>query len=171
MKTENLDFAIKIYSEKFNDLRNYTNSFLNNGVISEDIVQDLFLKLLCNSSISFKNENHAKYYIFKCLKYACINYKKNKVAKLAISYDNEDHIINKFIIDIDSSVEVEKDTLLLKEAIKNLPNKSSKVMNLGLIGLTNNEISQELGVSINTIKDHKKTAFKKIRMYFGSQAS
>jgi len=50
-----------------------------------------------------------------------------------------------------------------------LPGKAKEVVRLNLKSLSNLEIAEELNVSINTVKTHKLSAFKKLREQLGKQ--
>ncbi len=55
----------------------------------------------------------------------------------------------------------------LFQEIKNLPGSSAKIMLLVLNGLKNQEIADELNISINTVKTQKKIAYSKIKDRLG----
>jgi RNA polymerase sigma-70 factor (ECF subfamily) len=59
-------------------------------------------------------------------------------------------------------IEEETFNLLLAE-IKNLPESAREIMILALNGLRNQEIADELNISINTVKTQKKIAYSKLK--------
>ena len=67
------------------------------------------------------------------------------------------------------SVDARLPNHLLHEAIKTLPRQAEKVIILALNGYKNEEIAQELGVSVNTIKTQKKRAYHALREKLGNQ--
>lgn len=53
---------------------------------------------------------------------------------------------------------------LIYQAIESLPENSKKIIDLSLQGLKNEDIAQALNLSVNTVKTHKKTAYKMLRI-------
>ena len=54
-------------------------------------------------------------------------------------------------------------TAVIDKAISKLPEKAAQVIRLSIEDYTNNQIADELSISINTVKDHKKVAYRKLR--------
>lgn len=53
---------------------------------------------------------------------------------------------------------------LLYEAIESLPEQTKKIIYLTLDGLKNQEIADQLNVSINTVTTLKKSGYKKLKI-------
>ena len=51
--------------------------------------------------------------------------------------------------------------------IKNLPKSAQEIMVLALNGLKNQDIAEELGISLNTVKTQKKIAYSKLKDKLG----
>ena len=51
----------------------------------------------------------------------------------------------------------------LESAMKSLPNKCEQILRFSLNEYTNNEIADELSITINTVKSQKRIAYKKLR--------
>ena len=51
----------------------------------------------------------------------------------------------------------------LESAMKALPNKCEQILRFSLNEYTNNEIAEELSITINTVKSQKRIAYKKLR--------
>ena len=51
----------------------------------------------------------------------------------------------------------------LESAMKSLPNKCEQILRFSLNEYTNNEIAEELSITINTVKTQKRIAYKKLR--------
>lgn len=58
---------------------------------------------------------------------------------------------------------------LLREAIKGLSPQAARVVDLTLKGYSNQDISEELGVTINTVKTTKRRAYEALRKDLGHQ--
>ena len=62
-----------------------------------------------------------------------------------------------------SEAVVMKTTVIIENAIKALPDKAAQVIRLSIKNYTNDEIAKKLSISVNTVKDHKKVAYRKLR--------
>lgn len=157
---------VGIYNHK---LCLYANSLLNNIPLSEDIVQNIFIKVW-EKRQNLRKDLSLKSYLYKSVYNACVNqYKKNQ-ALTAVE--------KKYVEGLDQIVEkknedtLEKLKLKVKKAIDNLPPKCKEVFILSKKeGLTNMEISEHLNVSINTIERQITIAFTKIRAEVGSKTN
>lgn len=58
---------------------------------------------------------------------------------------------------------------ILYAAIDRLPPQSKKIILLNLQGKNNNEVAEELNISVNTVKSLKKSAYMTLRKYVGKE--
>jgi len=167
MKLDNLESifnledkeSFKLFFESFYaSLCLFANSFLKDLEVSQDIVQDAFL-YLWNKRKNFDSESSVKSYLFKHVKDRCLNYLRNKDLRQRIE-------ISKMETETffrDSLVEEETYKIIF-DAIRNLPPQGQKVIELSLDGLKNQEIADNLNISINTVKTIKQRAFAALRL-------
>lgn len=157
-------FLVETYNHK---LCLYANSLMNDIPLSEDIVQNVFIKVW-EGRHNLKPDFSIKSYLYKSVYNACISqYKKNQsVTALEKKYiEGLEHIIE----DKDEDA-LEKLIGLVKEAIQELPPKCKEVFLLSKKeGLTNIEISEHLNLSKNTIERHINMAFSRIRKNVGNK--
>jgi RNA polymerase sigma-70 factor (ECF subfamily) len=145
----------------------YANSLLNDISLSEDIVQNVFIKVWERRN-NLNSDYSIKSYLYKCVYNLCVNeYKKNKsVTALEMKYIEE----LESVIEEKDEEAFEKLIQLVKEAIQELPPKCKQVFLLSKKeGLTNIEISEYLNISKNTIERHINIAFSRIRENVGSK--
>ena len=145
----------------------YANSLMNNVPLSEDIVQNIFIRVWERRD-NLKTNFSIKSYLYKSVYNACINeYKRNQSATaLEKKYIDE---LDRIIEDKDEDT-LEKLTGLVKEAIQELPPKCKEIFLLSKKeGLTNIEISEYLNISKNTIERQINIAFSKIRKNVGNK--
>ena len=130
-------------------LCNYVTEIVKDDFASEDIVQDLFIKLWTNREKIEVQENIAGY-LFKSSKNAALNYlrsekcKKNAFEKISINASQ--------LTDYD--IEHEEFLSALDKCINQLPARSKEVFLLHRFeGLKQKEISERLNISVKTIKN------------------
>lgn len=138
----------------------FANSIVKDDDASADIVQDAFIYLL-EKIRKFDNVPNFKSYLYLMVKARCFNHIRDSRKSLNtkdfkdIYYDDKDieHII----------IEKELKARILQE-IDNLSDIKKDIMMLRLEGHTYDEISEELHLSINTIKSHRKQIHKTLRL-------
>jgi len=151
-------YLVDTYNHK---LRLYAKSLMKGISISDDIVQNVFIKVWERRD-HLKSGFSIKSYLYKSVYNACINeYKKNQaVTALEKEYIEE---LNRIVEDKDGA-SLDRLIGLVKEAIQKLPPKCKEIFLLSKKeGLTNMEISEYLSISKNTIERQINIAFSKIR--------
>jgi RNA polymerase sigma-70 factor (ECF subfamily) len=144
---------------------------VNDEDLSKDMVQDVFLKVW-NSATEFESEKSLKVYLYLATKNTCFDYIKKERRKKQSGGLNTDLLHDEVFLNDDSviiDIIREETYRQLEEAIGLLPEKAREVVLLNLKSLTNQEIAEELNISINTVKTHKLNAFKKLRELLGHQ--
>jgi RNA polymerase sigma-70 factor (ECF subfamily) len=120
----------------------------------EDIVSQLFLTLW-QKQVQFQNTAHAQAYLYRSAKNACLNFirneksadEKKETLSLASTEITDSHL--------DTFIKTEVWAELYR-AIESLPSQCCKVITLSYIeGMSNQEIADELDLSIQTIKNYK----------------
>lgn len=121
---------------------------------AKDVVEELFTTLW-NKSNKLENETHLQAFLYHSAKNACLNFLKsdlrtnerNTVFAKEIQ-ENEDLYL----------AEITRSELLRKLhlAIAELPEKCGRIIHLGYVeGLKNPQIAEQLGLSIQTVKNQK----------------
>lgn len=166
MASNKYELSLKDYKKIFDGLYPqlcvFAYKYLNNLDMSKDMVQDVFIKVW-EDDIFFQNENHATSFFYKAVKNKCLNYLKSKHYKTTerleleklVEYESDEFFMAEAVV-----VET---TVIIKKAINKLPNKAAEVIRLSIKDYTNNEIAEKLSISVNTVKDHKKVAYRKLR--------
>ncbi len=159
-------FTLKSYKKLFQSLYPqlcvFAYKYLNDLELSKDFAQEVFLKVW-EDKITFQNENHATGFFYKSVKNKCLNYLKSKQYKTTERYELanlEDYETEEFYMSEAVTIET---TAVIDKAINKLPEKAAQVIRLSIEDYTNNEIANELSISVNTVKDHKKVAYRKLR--------
>jgi len=160
-----------IFDKYFPSLCVFANRFVNDEDLSKDMVQEVFLKVW-NSATEFESEKSLKVYLYLATKNTCFDYlKKEKRKKQTGDFDTERINDDTHLEDDSVMLEIirEETYRQLEDAIDLLPEQARKVVLLNLKSFSNQEIAEELNVSINTVKTHKLNAFKKLRELLGNQ--
>ena len=121
---------------------------------AEDIVEELFVKLW-NKHQQFESEQHLKAFLYRSTKNACLDFIKlteranNRHTRFFMDNDQqEESYLNEII-----RAEVIRE---IYQAIENLPPQCGKIITMSYVdGKTNQEIADELNLSIQTVKNQK----------------
>ena len=138
-------------------------TYLNNKENAEDIVQSVFTSLWTTNT-TFTDEEHAKLFLYKSIKNACINELKRESLK--------QNVLNN-ILQQETEIDDEETAMAIirteiyekiLRAINDLPPKCGKIFRLAYIeSLKNEEIATHLSLSIHTVKAQKMNAKKNIK--------
>ena len=138
--------------------------FIGSQDLAQDITQEVIIKFWQNKEdLEIRFIENFRYTMIKneALNYLRGVERENKrISKLEIETSEDSHVLNLLI--------AEETNQLLIQAINQLPTQSARIMRLVLSGYENKEISQVMGVSVNTIKTLKYAAIRKLREYFDS---
>lgn len=149
----------QLYSLYYVALKSLANYYIGDEDLAGDMVQDTFLSLL-GYRRRFGSVNEVKYFLYASLKNKCISQlRKNKVRQKAEPvvqglYDRMSDYWNRAM---------EEDVYSqLMAAIETLPPQCRLVMQLTLEGLKVTQIAERLGISPETVKEHRANGKKKI---------
>lgn len=154
-----------LFNNYFPTLCLFSERILKDSDSAKDVVQDVFIKLLASDS-TFENEKAIKAYLYVLTKNSSLDsIKKNRNSTQSISEELLSYSENDFLEDV-----VKEETFRqLDVAIKELGTQSQNVIKLTMNQLSNQEIAEELDISINTVKTLKLRAYKRLRELLGHQ--
>lgn len=150
-----------MFREHYEAVCNFAYSFLKDSNHSEDLVQDVFVKLWENRN-QIEIEISIKAYLYKTVKNSCLNAIKHEKVKRK---HQEFEIANQ-IVELESQTELEADELKdkINEKILSLPEKRREVFLYSREdGLKYAEIADKLNISIKTVENHMGLALKYLR--------
>ncbi|MGQ8337784.1 RNA polymerase sigma-70 factor [Sunxiuqinia sp. A32] len=131
----------------------------DNFNLSEDVVQDVFLGLWEKSDIRLSDES-AKSYLLKAVKNKSLNSIRNNNEYIQV----ESNLLNRSSDEYDFEKE-EKISKALSE-VENLPPKCKEIFNLIVLKeLKYKDVSDQLGISVNTVKTQLSIAYKHLRKF------
>lgn len=155
------------FDQYFHALVGFANKYLSDLTASEDLVQEVFMKLWEKQDV-YVNETTLKVYLYRAVRNNSLNQlKKNKVRQDYIEESLPQLDTDEFFLDQVLSEEVSR---LLYRFISELPKKRQQIVRYSLLGLKNQEIADVMGTSVNTVKSQKMHAYKELREKLGDHA-
>ncbi len=150
------------FRRHYRPLCHFAYRYLKEVEAAEDVVQDVFTGLL-EARKEFQDEEHLLRFLYVSVRNACLNQLKLKeihaevLEKVAPREEpSEDEFFAKVV-----RAEVYREIMA---AIDELPRECGKVFRLACVdGLSNDEVAQKLGISVNTVKVQKNRAKIQLR--------
>lgn len=157
LDNRDVDSFSKFFESFYPKLCHFAEKYVEDSDASVDIVQEAFV-YYWKKFEGIHSVNSAKSYLFKFVKDKSLNYLRDRDQRRKIDYENlkSEHFFR--------DVLVEKETYeVISSSFKRLSPQSQRVIEYTLDGFKNQEIADQLMVSVNTVKTIKLRAFKKIR--------
>jgi RNA polymerase sigma-70 factor (ECF subfamily) len=153
------------FAQLFHAYKDKLYSFIlciaESNLVAEDIVQDVFLKIWQKRE-DLENIQHFNAYLFRMAHNHAVNLMKRKAKEKLILAELERD--DKKAKEIDNEIDFKEVEKFFHEAIENLPQRQKQVFILSREhGLKQEEIAQQLNVSVTTVKAHMKLALRSIR--------
>lgn len=157
--TKDIDFET-CFKEYYSPLCNYAHTLISDKNLSEDLVQEIFLKIWdkkpnINSSISS--------YLYRAVKNSCIDTIKKKMQQSILPIEEiEDPIDTPFELNREQNLSAIK--IKVEKAIDSLPPRCREVFIMRRnLKMSYKEISESLNISKKTIENQMNSAIKKLR--------
>ncbi|MEZ4911432.1 MAG: RNA polymerase sigma-70 factor [Saprospiraceae bacterium] len=153
----------KLFMQYYNVLCNYSFKYTKDLQISEDLVQEIFVKLW-NDKITIDSEKNTRNYLFtivqrKSLEYLRTEKRHQEILSLGV-FDEKGEIDN----EIDMEMEYFNKMNKIYVSIRQLPPKCSEIFVLSKIdGLPYTQIAKELNISVKTVENQISKAYKLLR--------
>lgn len=163
LRNQNKSVYKNVFNHFYKGLVLYANNFLYDQQASEDVVQEVFISLWENAK-NIEIKSSLKAYLYAMVRNKCLNYLKS----VKITDDLNVIDLNSMLVldeDLDLISEEEK-TILYNHILKiidTFPESMQQVFKLKFIqNYKYEEIADELGISVNTVKTQLKRAKMKI---------
>jgi RNA polymerase sigma-70 factor (ECF subfamily) len=153
-----------VFDHYFNALCAFGNRYIRDTAIVEDMAQEAFISFWENRK-NFDHLNAIKAFLYTAVRNKCLNQLKHQAVlqkhETALVYELEsEQFFSRHVI------EEETFNQLFAE-IRDLPRAAQEIMILALNGLQNQEIADELNISVNTVKTQKKISYSKLKGRLG----
>jgi RNA polymerase sigma-70 factor (ECF subfamily) len=163
-----LKLLFSIYFPRLND---FARKVIKDDGISQDIVQEVFVKVWeKRGEIESLN---VEAFLFKLVRNRCIDYIKhlkvvtNHMQKIQISSEYEELYRIDFIGNEPYVMIEEELSIKIEKTIQNLPERCREVFTLSRIeGLKNKEIAEKLDINIKNVERHLNRALQSFRENF-----
>lgn len=149
-----------IFKKYYPKLLVFVNRHVGDQDVAQDIVQDIFFKLF-ESSRSLPDNFNLKSWLYKVARNAALDYLRH----LQVIDRHKFLMADAMIVaeDVDENVD-EEIYDRVNQAVESLPEQCRLIIKLNVIeGKKYLEISEELGISINTIRTQVSRGYKKLR--------
>jgi len=157
-----LDNIEKLFKENYKSLCNVVFRIINDWDASEDVVQEMFLKLWRKKE-EIKIESSLKGYLFKAASNSAINYLQSQ-KKEKLKEELSDKIKNSQIAEETINLDGKELQKKIEEALNKLPPKCKVIFLLSRQeGMKYQEIADELDISIKTVENQMGIALKKMK--------
>ncbi len=165
LKNHNERAFRKLYDSYYQDIFKYSLSILKSKDFAEENVQEVFLKIWLNRE-NLNLDKSFKSYIFTIARNQAFNFlskaSNDDLLKEAIFHESQkSHEQGDYAL---REIDCKK---LKKEAMNLLPPKRKQIFKMSRKkGMTYEEISQELGISVHTVKNQMGKALETLRIFF-----
>jgi RNA polymerase sigma-70 factor (family 1) len=165
LKNHNEKAFHKLFDFYYQDIYRYSFSILKSKELAEENVQEVFLKVWLHRE-KLNLEQSFKSFLFTIARNQAFNFLK-KATNDMILKEELFYFSQKAYNQGDYSVREIDCKRLKKQALKLLPPKRKLIFKMSRKqGKTYEEISQELGISVNTVKNQMSKALESMRIFF-----
>lgn len=165
----------ELYLTYYPKLVRFAKEFVMLEEDAENITQDVFTALWERRECLDRIEN-MNAYLFRLLRNRCLDYLKHKIFEQRYIENIQTHYIIELNLklqsldrfDVSEFSEEKETAILVRAAINGLPKRCRDIFLLSRVeGLKYKEISERLGISVNTVECQMGIALKKLRMKLG----
>ncbi|VBB43709.1 RNA polymerase sigma-70 factor, expansion family 1 [uncultured Paludibacter sp.] len=156
----------QVYEKYHKYLYTLAYRFLKNSEMAEDAVQHVFVKLWI-STREINIEVNLKNYLYTMTKNYILNQIRDNKEIISINYEYAQMEVQDDSTDILKMLEDKQLTDFLYKSINDLPPQKREICIKKIEeNKSNQEIAEEMGLSVNTVKSHYQESIKILRNYF-----
>ncbi len=161
VKAEQISWFKDFYLRHFNAVAGFAHTFVKDKDVALDIAQDAMLKVFSNYNDKFSQENCLPF-LYKTARNLCIDHLRSSKFSSGTIDETLSKLIhdNNIFLDEITKQEAKEN---IRRAVSELSGRGYEIIVMSLQGMKVVEISDKLGISVNTVKTIKKSAFVKLR--------
>ncbi len=156
---DEIDSLKEFYLEFFPVISVFAQRYVKDEDVAKDIAQEAFISLW-EKKPDVESIENMRFYLYTVTRNKCLNHINHQKVRQNHSdfvlQDNDDHYFDTHMVEQEVFIQ-------LKQAIDQLAPQTQKIISMSLEGMGNIEISEQMGISVNTIKTLKSRAFKKLK--------
>ena len=158
MKPEDPVEFDEVYMTYFPGLNKYAYVILKDRAVAEDMVHNVFMKVIQNSK-TFAEATNQKGYLFRAVYNECMNYVRAEQVK-------SDYQENRRETDLSNdAVHYKELTQEVLKALNSLPEQCRRVFQMSRYEeLRYKEIALQLGITVSTVEKHMMKALKRLKI-------
>jgi RNA polymerase sigma-70 factor (family 1) len=156
--------AFKLFFESFyRSVCVFAYNYIKDENLAEDIAQEAFIEYWKKKE-NFEDIKAVKGFIYKVTKHKCLNNIKRR--NITESLLKHEIFSNEYFYELILEEETYK---IIHQSVNKLAPQSQKIVWLSMEGIKNQEIADQLRISLNTVKTLKKNAYQKLRNQLKNQ--
>ena len=148
------DFFHDMFMDYYPSLLSFARYYVDDEMIAEDLVQDVFVKIWESQGQWRKVENFSAY-VYQMVRFRCFNYLRGEKLRMQMMRSYKEEKLN--IVEINQYIE-EEIFRLVNQAMEGLPATYRQVITLTLEGYRVKEIAEKLNIGEETVKKRKQVA-------------
>lgn len=148
----------RLFVSMYPGLCHIANYYLKNEMLSKDVAQETFIRWWSKRE-DFKDFAAVKSYLYVTVRNQSLNYIRDHQKEVDVSEISSKEEEDSF----DLMVIEEEAINALYAGIERLPLQSARIMRLVVKGYKNQEIADQLGISVNSVKTLKYNALDVLR--------
>ncbi|MEM1136307.1 MAG: RNA polymerase sigma-70 factor, partial [Bacteroidota bacterium] len=166
LKEDNLAAFEYLFKKRYQELLVFSVKVTQLQVISEEIVQDIFVYLWENRN-NLIIKSSLKSYLYTAVKHRSIDYVKSKYARMQSVVESEGGALQiGSNLTTDENLHEQELATVIQAGLQNLPEKCRIIFLMSRdAGLTYQEIAEALSISPKTVKAQMGIALKKMKAY------
>jgi len=159
---ESLDFDKALFNKYYRRLCYFARRMVDTDELAEDLAQDAFVSYFENRERISADEMAIKSFLYSSVKFSVFNLSRKR--KTIQKFWTRNLYIDMDDVDYERDVIYSEFMGTIYDRIHTLPNGCRRIMTLSFVdGFSNEQIADQLQVSINTIKTQKKRGLKVLR--------
>ncbi|SDE58765.1 RNA polymerase sigma-70 factor, ECF subfamily [Mucilaginibacter pineti] len=153
-----------LYQKNFDRVAKYTFKICKSEAVTEEIVQDVFLKLWLNRT-AIGHVKNIEAYLFSIARNKTIDFLRRLALETNIIQTLSTQLTEVHNI-VDEKLNADSLLLIVNEALRGLSVQKQQIFELSKIqGFSHDEISEKLQLSKSTVKNHLSETLKHLKKY------
>lgn len=159
-ESETESFA-SIYREYAPRMRHFVGRLLQDNVLTDDVVHNVFLRLWENREIITKVESLDRY-LFRAARNAIFDIYDHRT--IIAKYEQKSRSKDAEVFNLEEQINAEDLAMLIELAVDKMPPQRQKIFRMSRYsGYSNSEIAEQLSLSVNTVNNHLALALRELK--------